>query len=155
MKSARVMAVIGALLPVFAWAKTGIGRIEIQAGDSAARTIEAPDLARRFSIWNGPGTSSDRTSAHTLADWTRGIVELPAGLAVANVTIFCGDQRAALAPCHLVKYACDAQRKRGYIYLPGPAEEGYELNVRHVLRGVEGNWLRSTPEWDALLTDGL
>jgi hypothetical protein len=145
------MAVIGALLPVLAWAKTGIGRIEIEAGGSSARTIESPDLARRFSIWNGPGTSSDRTNSQSLADWTPGIVEPPAGLTAARVTIFCGARTATLEPCHVLKYAYDARRKRGYIYLPGPAEAGYQLNVRHVLRGVEGHWFRSTPEWDVLM----
>ena len=151
MKSARVIAVIGTLLPLLAWAKSEIARIEIRTGTVVN---ERADLASRFSIWNGPGTSSDRTSAQSLADWTAGIVELPAGLTISHVTIFCGNERATIEPCHLVKYAYDARHKRGYIYLPGLAEEGYEINVRRVYRGVEGNWFRSTPQWDVLMAGG-
>jgi hypothetical protein len=145
-----VIAVIGALLPLVAGAKTEIGRIEIQAGEFV-NTIERPDLARRISIWNGPGTSSEGTTRQSLADWTAGFVELPTGLTIKRVTVFCGNGRAALEPCHLLKYAYDARSRRGFIYLPGPAEEGYRLNVRHVLRGVEGHWFYSTREWDAMV----
>ena len=153
MKSARVIAVIGALLPVLAWAKTPIGRIEIHAGENV-NTIESPELAKRFSIWNGPGTSSDQTTSQSLADWSPGIVTPSTGLKTARIVIFCRDERAALEPCHVVTYTYDAQRKRGYVYLPGPAEEGYRLNVRHVFRGVEGHWFHSTPQWDALIAGG-
>ena len=45
----------------------------------------------------------------------------------------------------------DAQSRRGYIYLPGPADEGYQLNVRHIFRAVEGHWFCATPQWDALM----
>ena len=151
MKSANVIAVIATLLPALAIAKSGVGRIQIDAGGERMRTIESPELSQTISIWNGPGTSSDRTSAQSLADWSHGIVEPPAGLPNARITFFCGNAHAPLAPCHVVKYAYDAQAKRGYIYLPGPAEEGYRLNVRHVLRNVEGRWFRATPQWDALM----
>jgi len=150
-KSANVIAVIATLLPALALAKGGVGRIQVDADGGWTRTIESPELGQMISIWNGPGTSSDRTSAHSLADWSRGIVEPPPGLPDARITFFCGDARAPLAPCHVVKYAYDARAKRGYIYLPGPAEEGYGLNVRHVFRDVEGHWFRATPQWDALM----
>lgn len=140
-----------ALLPVLAIAKTGVGRIQIDAGAEPSRILESPELGEQVSIWNGPGTSSDRTSARSLADWSRGVVEPPAGLPGVRVTLFCGVARASLAPCQVVKYAYDAQTKRGYIYLPGPTEEGYQLNVRHVYRAVEGHWFRATPQWDALI----
>jgi len=150
-KFVKVIAAMGALLPALAMAKTGVGRIQIDAGSARMRTIESAELGRMISIWNGPGTSSNRTSALSLADWSRGIVAPPAGLPSARITFFCGDERRPLAPCHVVKYAYDPQARRGYIYLPGPAEEGYELNVRHVFRAVEGHWFGATPQWDALM----
>jgi hypothetical protein len=149
-KSVRVMAVIGTLLPVFAWAKTDVSRIEIRAG-ARIHTIETADLARRISIWNGPGTSSGRTGPQSLADWSAGSVEPPVGLSAARVTLFCGDRSATAAPCHVVDYAYDERHKRGYIYLPGSGQDGYRLNVRHVFRGVEGHWFNSTREWDVLV----
>jgi hypothetical protein len=144
------MAVIGALLPVFVWAKTDVRRIEVRAS-ARVETIEPVDLARRVSIWNGPGTSSTRTGPQSLADWSAGSVEPPAGLTAARVTLFCAGESGTAAPCHVVDYAYDARRKRGYIYLPASGEDGYRLNVRHVLRGVEGCWFQSTREWDLLL----
>jgi hypothetical protein len=149
-KSVRVMAVIGALLPIVAWTKADVSRIEIRSG-ARVHTIASADLARRLSIWNGPGTSSDRTGPQTLADWSAGGVEPPAGLTAARVTVFCSRESGKAAPCHVVDYAYDARSRRGYIYLPASGEDGYQLNVRHVLRGVEGRWFRSTREWDELL----
>ena len=78
MKPAKVIAAMGALLPLLAMAKTGVGRIQIDAGAST-RTIESPGLGEAISIWNGPGTSSERTSARSLADRSHGVVEPPAG----------------------------------------------------------------------------
>ena len=35
----------------------------------------------------------------------------------------------------------------GFVYLPGERDEWYRLNVRTIMRGAEGRWLRAAAPW--------
>lgn len=39
----------------------------------------------------------------------------------------------------------------GIIYLPGEGDEWYETNVGTIIRGLEGQWLYASREWDDLI----
>jgi hypothetical protein len=52
-------------------------------------------------------------------------------------------------PSYVVFYSYDASTKLGYVYLPGPGERWYALNIGSVWRGVEGHWFRARDDWNA------
>jgi hypothetical protein len=53
---------------------------------------------------------------------------------------------------HVVFYEYDALIGRGYVYLPGKADEWYRLNTAKMAHdGLEGNWFRATRAWDEFL----
>jgi hypothetical protein len=49
---------------------------------------------------------------------------------------------------YVVTYGYDAATRGGYMYLPGPADPGYRVNVQSIHHGVEGNWFRSADDWE-------
>jgi hypothetical protein len=65
-----------------------------------------------------------------------------------------GRDASAEALAYVVFYENDAAAGEGYVYLPGPSDEPYRLNVRSIHRGnrLEGHWFRATPEWQALVS---
>jgi hypothetical protein len=57
---------------------------------------------------------------------------------------------------YVVYYAKDPKTGRGFVYLPAPGEEWYDLNVSTILRnGLEGNWLDASVGWSKSLNTYL
>ena len=52
---------------------------------------------------------------------------------------------------YVVLYENDPSTEQGYVYLPGHADEHFRLNVRTILRGVEGQWLRANRAWQSAM----
>ncbi len=153
MRVKLAFCLLALIAPGIALSKGEIVKIQIDDGGSTVRTAQSSELGGRFSIWGSPATASAASGARDFADWYAGAVAAPAReLARTTITLICeeGPQRV-MQPCHVVRYVYDPATGHGYIYLPGDGEEGYLLNVRHILRGVEGRWFNATPNWDALM----
>jgi hypothetical protein len=46
-----------------------------------------------------------------------------------------------------VFYTPDIGAGPGYVYLPGKGDQHFALNVRTIVRGVEGHWFKATDVW--------
>ncbi len=142
-------------------AKSKTERIEVSRDEVAVATIVG-DPAERITIWSGPGTKmtlADGTGHMTVteqdfADWKAGAVEAPRERPVYSVSFFCKACEPARRDtwrCYGVRYVPGRDGERGYILIPKPGDDEYEVNVRTIYRGVEGQWFRATESWDALM----
>jgi len=166
MKRSMAAAIaFGTLLvaPGLATAKTGIAKIEIR-GTALESPLEItdPEIVRQFSIWIGPGVRINDQPAHLdpnntrgmFIDWPKGIAaQHPKALQRYDVTFHLESTGTPnqVRRRYVVKYEFDPETKGGYMYLPGPTEEGFGMNVNSIIHDVEGNWFYSTPAWEKLV----
>jgi hypothetical protein len=92
-----------------------------------------------------------------IIDWSAGAVtDRPTHLPRYEVSFYATDARMQNRPetehlAYVVFYEYDPITSQGYVYLPGPGEQWYPLNVSTMLRRQEGRWLRATPAWQRLV----
>ena len=144
-------------------AKSGIIRIEISGGSlDSPLEITDPQIVRQFSIWVGPGVRINDQPAHLdpnntrgmFIDWPKGMAAThPTGLERYDITFHLDFSAApnAVQRTYLVRYEFDPSTAGGYIYLPGPSDEGFGMNVYSIIHGAEGSWFYSTPAWEKLV----
>ena len=150
-----------ATLPDVARAKGELVRIEVNGETlTAPLAIADPEVVRKFFIWYGPGAGQPIGSQASLQpgsfiDWHEGIVrEPPEGMTSYEISFYCVFNRSTEPGdrlTYVVRYEYDASAQRGYIYLPGPSEKYYGLNVSAVIHDVEGNWFHSSSSWESLV----
>jgi hypothetical protein len=158
--------IVGLLaMPLAAGAKGSTTRIEIARGKHALVTLTGEDSAGQFTIWSGPGTMAGpeegpremTTSSADFADWPGGVIQPPRGLRVYKVRFYCaarGDSERATVPsnqCYGVRYGIDPDTGQGFIQIPSADDKEFPLNTQSILRGVEGNWYRSSPRWEEIV----
>jgi hypothetical protein len=143
------------LLPGPLAAKGQLTRITIQR-DALSASVEIRDdeMLRRFSPWAGPGVwveGVEQTQGFII-DWSSGVM---AGAQKAREVFevrfyvkYYPDRPEELA--YLVFYAYDPEGSQDAVYLPGKDDAQYAINVRSIVRGIEGKWFRPTSEWQAL-----
>lgn len=149
--------------PLPAAAKAGTVRIEIR-GSSLAAPIEItnPDIVKRFSIWNGPGVRVNDQPVHLdpnntagmFIDWPKGMAgERSTGLQRFDVTFYLESPPTpnGMHGWYVVMYEFDPSSAGGYIYLPGPNDEGFGRNVTSIIHDVEGNWFHSSRAWEEIV----
>jgi hypothetical protein len=51
---------------------------------------------------------------------------------------------------YVVFYTHDPATEQGYVYVPGRHDVWYAMDVATISHGVEGNWFRALPVWDAI-----
>jgi hypothetical protein len=133
-------------IPTLLLAKGNTVKITIKGCDHK-RPIEIsdPKILANFRVWTGPGTSSsDRQGL--IIDWSQGPVgEPPQALRRYQVS-FHTDPNEQIV--YVVYYAFSLGAEQGYVYVPGESDEWYGLNVRSILRGVEGKWFRAWSTWE-------
>ena len=57
---------------------------------------------------------------------------------------------------YVVYYTRDPGSGDGYVYLPGPGEEWYRLNIGAILReGVDGKWHHASKNWSDAIAAAL
>jgi hypothetical protein len=159
---ARVLVLTALLLaPALVLAKGRTVRIEISGAPlSTPLAMTAPEIVREFSVWTGPGTWPQRPTPTdpilngAFIDWRVGpIPKPPHALPTYKVSFYCQFPRTdAPEVAYVVFYQHDPSTQRGYIYLPGPAEEHYGRNVSSVIHDVEGNWFQATDSWQRLVS---
>jgi hypothetical protein len=160
----RFFAVVALLtmsaMPLTGFAKGNLARIEV-AGTSLAEplTVTDGDVLKQFSIWSGPNSghpigSPQSADSRSFVDWHKGIVDdVPDGMDSYEVSFFCvfARQSPDARQVYWVRYAFDPATKRGYVYLPGPGERNYRLNVSTIIHGVEGHWFNASTRWESLV----
>jgi hypothetical protein len=150
---AALLLMIG--IPVSLSAKGKTIRITIQgAGLKSPIEITDPKILADFSVWTGPGTLSTQPGFNANApsfiiDWSQGTISSPPkGLPSYEVSFYAdfGDQEERQV--YAVSYEYDPSSRHGYVYLPGKGDKVWRLNVRSILRGVEGNWFSAWSSWE-------
>jgi hypothetical protein len=151
---------IASVAPLVAFAKGELVRIEVTGPALSAPLVVADTkVLRQLFIWSGPGAgqpigSPQSVDSGSFIDWHEGIAKnVPEGTALYDVSFYCvfDKQQPGGRLTYAVKYAYDATTQRGYIYLPGPGEENYGLNVSAVIHDVEGHWFRASSRWESLV----
>jgi hypothetical protein len=85
-------------------------------------------------------------------DWSSGAVpEVPNRLTCYKVSFYVKLPNERLL--YVIYYAQDyyshdPSSGRGYVYLPGRDDQSYSLNVGTIIRGMEGQWFRSSSAED-------
>ncbi len=154
------IACVFALLSSGAAAKCLTGRIDID-GDGLTETLSISDerIASRFNVYNGPSVRVSGEPVHLDPDkqdghfvyWPSGPLEevIDEGRTYA-VSFFC-DFNGETHKLYEVDYRFSPLDEQGYIFLPGRADERYFGNVGTIVHGIEGNWFRSTMQWDRVI----
>ena len=132
-------------------------------GATTKVVIEGPDLAKpieitdrkilaNFNVWTGPGTFSTQPGFNANApsfiiDWSQGpIAEVPQAVQKYQVSFY--SEELSERPIYVVYYAVSRSSEAGYVYLPGKSEEWWRLNVKSIMRGVEGKWFHAWDTWE-------
>ena len=163
---ASVLTLLMLIVPVTASAKGETVRIEITGGTlKTPLEITTANVVDNFSIWTGLGVRVNGQSVYQNAnmqagafiDWPKGTIrEPPKGTQRYKVSFFCVFPRKKVAQlAYVVLYEADSETGRGYMYLPGRGDEGYELNVSsisHDFEGhFEGHWFYASDAWERLV----
>jgi len=126
-----------------AFAKGPVDKISI-AGPGLATPIEItnPELLRGLDPW-----------AAMFVDWGRGPkAEPPSAGKHYEVFFYLKEKNADFSLIYALYYSPAPSGKQEYIYLPGPGEKWYRLNIGTIIRdGQDGKWHYATPAWDATM----
>jgi hypothetical protein len=153
MKKRLFTSVVGLLLmvgiPGLLSAKGRTVRISIQGTDlKAPIEITDPKVLANFNVWTGPGTGSSDGKG-LIVDWDKGQISAPPKGLPRYEVFFYGDfGNDEGKPVYVVCYEYDPSTRRGYVYLPGKGDKWWQLNVRSIFRGVEGNWFSAWSLWE-------
>jgi len=164
MRSIVAAGVVALLLSASLRAMGPTIRVEIRdIASGAVSQITDPAVLNQFHVWSGPGTNSGapgqtREGAEGfIIDWRSGsITERPARLPRYELRFYNGPKRPQDPPeslAYVVIYEHDASTGRGYVYLPGQADENYRVNVRSIIRGLEGRWFNANDAWQTAFAD--
>lgn len=130
-------------------AKRPVDMITIE-GQGLTHPIEITDTEslEPFSLW-----------FRQFIDWKRRkIADPPTVKDTYEVSFYLNNNRGKIFVLH---YSTDPSGGPGYIYIPGPGEPGYRLNIGTIITGdsdswnPNGQWQHATPEWAALMRQAL
>ena len=153
---ALVLVVSAISIPGPICAKGVITRVIIKGANLAA-PVEITDAGiKDFTPWAGPGVTINgiKQTEGFIIDWKQGPLSMRPGELQQYELSFYGKlygqpQGAKDELVHVVLYEYDSLIGRGYVYLPGKADEWYRLNTAKMMHdGLEGNWFRATRAWD-------
>jgi hypothetical protein len=126
-------------------------------GAGLTTPIEITDQKiREFSVWAGPGVEVNgvEQAEGFIIDWSKGVVaQRPAVLRDYEVSFYSNFRRSEGSIVYIVSYADDSSTGRGFVYLPGKADEWFKLNASTMFHGhgLEGNWFRATSAWESFV----
>jgi hypothetical protein len=136
-------------------------RIVMTGGNlTAPLHITDPAVLRGFNVWAGRGTYMNGVEGTQgfIIDWPSWPqASRPDGLTRYQVSFFVRFVNRPLESqadqlAYVVDYEWDAVEAKGYVYLPGPADEFFRLNTSSIHRnGMNGRWFRSTEAWQDTL----
>ena len=139
-----VFLTLALLIPVpGARAKGPPSKITI-TGPGIATPIEItdPTILEGFSPWDA-----------RFIDWQRGILTSAPPLGPSyDVFFYLQDDTGTFRMIYAVQYVPNAAGGRGYIYLPGPGERWYSMNIETIIQdGHDGKWHYAAPAWEAVI----
>lgn len=153
MKFLLSVALFLLLLPTQAFAKGPTSKITISGpGLQAPIEITDPNILRQFSVWTGPGTWSSASGFYDpkipsfIVDWATAEKTPVKGLERYEVDFY--EKTADERLTYVVFYEYDRATGHGYVYLPGPKDKYYSLDVATIGHGVEGQWFSAWGDWD-------
>jgi hypothetical protein len=141
---------LGFITPAFLAAKGPMVKITI-GGSASLLEITDPAISK-FNPYAGPGVivNGGEETAGFIVNWPEGTVAPPPeNLPRYDVSFYVGYPENGLA--YVVKYVFDPSKSLGYVYLLGPSYAQFKLNHMWHGHGLEGNWLRATPEWQTFI----
>jgi hypothetical protein len=135
-------------------ARTGLLLVAVFAGALVAG-VEAKGTTVRLTV-AGPGlpypvelASSDAVKANVFggAFVGKAVAQPDRALPRYTVSFFVETPRNPVRMMYVVGFVRNPQTGETSVYIPGPADEWYRLNIRTILRGQEGEWHRADASW--------
>ena len=112
-------------------------------------TIVGPGLAQPVELASPDAVAANVYEGNFIA--TRTSAPDP-GLPRFIVSFFAGNPVRMM---YVVQYVRSPKTGRALIYLPGPGDDGYRLNVQTILRGQEGEWHVADVAWSNAVAKAL
>ena len=117
-------------------------------------TIEGEDLSGTIEITDTGSLYSFNPWIRQFIDWKRRQIKAPPTVKDTYEVSFHSNERGTIFVLH---YSTDPSGGPGYIYIPGPGEPGYRLNIGTIITGdsdswnPNGQWQHATPAWGMLM----
>ena len=121
-------------------------------------TVEGQGLAEPIEITDAESLEPFNPWFRQFIDWKRRRIKTPPEIEETYEVYFHLTERGKIFVLH---YSTDPSGGPGYIYIPGPGEPGYRLNIGTIIGGdsdswnPNGQWQHATPEWAALMHQAL
>ena len=122
-------------------------------------TIEGQGLTHPIEITDTESLEPFSPWFRQFIDWKRRkIADPPAVKDTYEVSFYLNNNHGKIFVLH---YSTASSGGPGYIYIPGPGEPGYRLNIGTIITGdsdswnPNGQWQHATPEWAALMRQAL
>ena len=121
-------------------------------------TIEGEKLSGTIEITNAASLYSFDPWFRQFIDWKRRRIKTPPAVKDTYEVSFHLNERGKI---FVLQYSTDPSGGPGYIYIPGPGEPGYRLNIGTIIGGdsdswnPNGQWQHATPEWAALMQHSI
>lgn len=119
---------------------------------AAVSPVEAKTAPDKIAI-TGPGLSrqvelTDPAALAGFSPWSRGFIAWDRGLASQpadtgpsyTATFYLDKGDGQLSPIYVLTYRPEPSNQRGEIYLPGPGDDGYRLNIGTIITGSSDHW---------------
>jgi hypothetical protein len=95
-------------------------------------------------------------------DWERGsITSPPAAETTYTASFYLKREGDDLSLIYVLRYLPDPSGGQGFIYIPGPGDPWYRLNIGTIITGSSdrwdpnGKWQYATAEWDRVVRGAL
>lgn len=140
--SAYLFLLVPLILASPAFAKGPVDKITI-TGPGLTDTIEITDpKILAFDPWGG-----------TFIDWRRGILAQPPLIDQAYPVFFSlKNSEGRLQVIYALQYYPDPSGQGGYVYLPGPEDQWYRVNIGTIMRSEsDGKWHYASGEWNTVM----
>lgn len=117
-------------------------------------TIEGEDLSGTIEITDTGSLYSFNPWIRQFIDWKRRQIKAPPTVKHTYEVSFHSNERGKI---FVLQYFTDPSGGPGYIYIPGPGEPGYRLNIGTIITGdsdswnPNGQWQHATPTWGMLM----
>lgn len=120
-------------------------------------TVSGAELAKPVELTDPEAIAAD-VFAGNFAEWNRQRVESPdARLPRYMIELHLRPPRTTASRImYVVTFVWDAENEEGLVYLPGPGERSYNLNISTIDRaGRDGKWHYADPRWSRAITEAL
>ena len=117
-------------------------------------TIEGEELNGAIEITNAASLYSFDPWFRQFIDWKQRRIKIPPTVKDTYEVSFHLNERGKI---FVLQYFTDLSGGPGYIYIPGPGEPGYRLNIATIITGdsdswnPNGQWQHATPAWGMLM----